>query len=83
MSDLKTLETEILAAIEGAGDEAALEAVRVGAIGKKGSISEKMKTLGKMTPEERQTMGPALNGLKASVTDAIAARKEIHGPYIG
>ena len=30
-----------------------------------------------MTPEERQIMGPALNGLKATITDAIAARKEI------
>ncbi|MGB7286964.1 MAG: phenylalanine--tRNA ligase subunit alpha [Salaquimonas sp.] len=77
MSDLKTLESEILSAIEAADDEASLEAVRVGAIGKKGSISEQMKTLGKMTPEERQEMGPALNGLKVTVTDAIAARKEI------
>ncbi len=77
MSDLKTLETEILGAIEAASDEAALEAVRVGAIGKKGSLSEQMKSLGKMSPEERQTMGPALNGLKVAVTDAIAARKDI------
>jgi len=77
MSDLKKLEDEILAAIEGAADESALEEVRVGAIGKKGSISEQMKSLGKMSPEERQTMGPALNGLKESVTSAIAARKEI------
>ncbi len=77
MSDLKTLETEILASIETSGDEAALETVRVGAIGKKGSISEQMKSLGKMSPEERQTMGPALNGLKDTVTKAIAARKDI------
>lgn len=77
MSDLKTLETEILGAIEAASDEAALEAVRVGAIGKKGSLSEQMKSLGKMSPEERQTMGPALNGLKVAVIDAIAARKDI------
>jgi len=77
MSDLKTLESDVLAAIESAVDETALEAVRVAAIGKKGSISERMKTLGKMTPDERKEMGPALNGLKASVSDAIAARKEI------
>jgi phenylalanyl-tRNA synthetase alpha chain len=75
MSDLKTLETDLLAAVEAAADENALEEIRVGALGKKGSISEQMKTLGKMTPEERQTMGPALNGLKATVTDAIASRK--------
>jgi len=77
MSELKTLESEILAQIEGATDETALEAVRVAAIGKKGSISEKMKTLGKMTPEERKEMGPALNGLKAVVTEAITARRDI------
>ena len=77
MTDVNALETEILAAIEGAADEAALEAVRVGALGKKGTISEKMKTLGGMSAEERQVMGPALNGLKNAVTDALAARKEV------
>ena len=77
MSDLKTFETEILQSIQDAGDEAALEAIRVGTLGKKGSISARMKTLGGMTPEERQEMGPALNSLKNSVNDAIAARREI------
>ena len=77
MSDLNTLETGILAAISAAEDEASLDAVRVGAIGKKGSLSEKMKSLGAMNPEERQVMGPALNGLKDRVVDAIAARKDI------
>ncbi|MEM8749808.1 MAG: phenylalanine--tRNA ligase subunit alpha [Pseudomonadota bacterium] len=76
MTDIKTLEADILAQIEGAADEAGLEAVRIASLGKKGSISEQMKTLGKMSAEERQTMGPLLNGLKASIGDAIAARKE-------
>ena len=77
MTDIADLETSILAEIDGAPDEAALEAVRVGAIGKKGSISEQMKTLGKMSAEERQVAGPALNGLKSRVTDAITARREV------
>ncbi len=77
MSDIRQLETEILASIEAAGDEAALEAVRVAAIGKKGTISEQMKSLGTMSPEERQEMGPVLNGLKNTVIEAIAARKNI------
>ncbi|MDX5592298.1 phenylalanine--tRNA ligase subunit alpha [Pseudovibrio sp. SPO723] len=77
MSDLQTLEAEISAAIDAATTEAALEDVRVAALGKKGSVSEKMKTLGKMSPEERKEMGPALNGLKTRVGDAIAARKEV------
>ena len=75
MSDLKTLEATLLAEIEAAGDEAAIEAVRVSALGKKGSISERLKTLGSMSPEERQAAGPAINGLKTRITDAIAARK--------
>lgn len=77
MSDLIDLEKKILDAIANAQDEAALDLVRVGAIGKKGTISEQMKTLGKMTPEERQKMGPALNGLKARITDAVAQRKNV------
>ncbi|MGI9366463.1 MAG: phenylalanine--tRNA ligase subunit alpha, partial [Rhizobiaceae bacterium] len=67
MSDIETLENDILAQIGSAADQAALEQVRVSALGKKGSVSEQMKTLGKMSPEERQIMGPALNGLKARI----------------
>ncbi|KZL15843.1 phenylalanine--tRNA ligase subunit alpha [Pseudovibrio sp. Ad26] len=77
MSDLETLEAEINTAIAGADSEAALEDVRVAALGKKGSVSEKMKTLGKMSPEERKEMGPALNGLKNRVGEAITARKDV------
>lgn len=77
MSDIETLETSILAQVDAAGDEAALEQVRVSALGKKGSVSEQMKTLGKMSPEERQVMGPALNGLKTRIADAIASRREV------
>ncbi len=46
-------------------------------MGKKGSVSELLKTLGAMSPDERQTMGPAINGLKDRVTEALAARKAI------
>ncbi len=76
MTDLKSLEATLLAEIAAAGDEATIEAVRVGALGKKGSISERLKTLGSMSPEERQVMGPAINGLKNRVAEALAARKE-------
>jgi phenylalanyl-tRNA synthetase alpha chain len=76
MSDIATLEQEILAAIAAAGDEAALEAVRVAALGKSGSVSALLKTLGAMTPDERKEKGPAINGLKDRVTAAIAARRE-------
>lgn len=76
MSDIVELEETILARIAEAEDEQAIEAVRVAALGKKGSISEKLKTLGAMSADERQTMGPAINGLKTRVTDAIAERKQ-------
>ena len=77
MSEIAELETDIRAQIDGASDEAALESVRIASLGKKGSISAKMKTLGKMAPEERKVMGPALNGLKAAITEAIAERKQV------
>jgi len=77
MTDLNELETGIRAEIEAAGDETALEAVRVASLGKKGSISDVMKTLGKMSNEERKEMGPKLNSLKATITDAIAERRQV------
>jgi phenylalanyl-tRNA synthetase alpha chain len=77
MSDLEQLEQAILAEIEASDSEQSIEAVRVSALGKKGRISEQLKTLGKMTAEERQVMGPAINGLKSRVTEAIAERKTL------
>jgi phenylalanyl-tRNA synthetase alpha chain len=75
MSEIEKLEQATLAAISGAGDDAALEAVRVAALGKKGSVSELLKTLGTMSPDERKVQGPLINGLRDRVTAALAARK--------
>lgn len=77
MSDLEKLETEITNLIQAASDEAALEEVRVSALGKKGSVSALMKSLGGMDPEMRKEMGPKLNGLKNRIAELIAARKTI------
>jgi phenylalanyl-tRNA synthetase alpha chain len=74
--DIAQLESEIMGAIAAAGDESALEAVRVSALGKKGMVSELLKTLGAMTPQERKEKGPLINGLKDRVTESIAARRE-------
>ncbi len=68
MSDLSALERETLAAIAGAPDEGALEAARVAALGKKGTISALLATLGKLAPDERKTQGAAINALKDQVT---------------
>ncbi|MEQ1524898.1 MAG: phenylalanine--tRNA ligase subunit alpha, partial [Aestuariivirga sp.] len=72
-----SLEQDILQQVASASDEATLEAVRVATLGKKGSISEQMKALGAMGPEERKTAGAALNVLKDKVTEAIAVRKAV------
>jgi phenylalanyl-tRNA synthetase alpha chain len=75
MTDIRTLEHEILASIAEASDEAALEGVRVAALGKKGTISELLKTLGGLSPEERKEKGPLYNSLRDRVAEAITARK--------
>ncbi|MDA8746926.1 phenylalanine--tRNA ligase subunit alpha [Litoreibacter sp.] len=72
MDDLKA---KYLGLISDAADESALEDIRITAVGKKGEISLKMRELGKMTPEERQVAGPALNALKDEVNSAIAGKK--------
>ena len=76
MSDIATLEKQIGGAIASASDESALESVRVAALGKSGSVSALLKTLGAMTPDERKQQGPLINGLKDRVTAAITARRE-------
>jgi phenylalanyl-tRNA synthetase alpha chain len=76
MSDTAQLEQQILGEVAAAGDEAALETVRVGALGKNGSITALLKTLGALSPDERKSQGPAINGLKDRVNAALAARRE-------
>ncbi|MDZ4372170.1 MAG: phenylalanine--tRNA ligase subunit alpha [Phenylobacterium sp.] len=75
MTDLTQLEAELTARIAAAADLAALEAIRVEALGKTGSISELLKTLGKLSPDERREQGPRINGLRDAVATAIAAKK--------
>ena len=76
MSDLDQLETDILAAVDVAGDIAALEAVRVSALGKSGSVSARLKSLGALSPDERREQGPRVNGLRDRVQAAIGVRRE-------
>jgi phenylalanyl-tRNA synthetase alpha chain len=61
--------------IAATADLDALEALRVTLLGKQGSISALLKTLGGMTPEQRQAEGPRANGLREAATNGIAARK--------
>jgi phenylalanyl-tRNA synthetase alpha chain len=75
MSELSTLEGTLLGEIAAAGSEEALEAVRVAALGKKGSVSGLLATLGSMAPDERKSFGAAVNALKDRVTEALAERR--------
>jgi phenylalanyl-tRNA synthetase alpha chain len=77
MSELDSLEQQTLAAIESAQDEAALEMVRVAALGKKGTISALLATLGKMAPDERKERGAAINTLKDKVSAALTERRDL------
>jgi phenylalanyl-tRNA synthetase alpha chain len=76
MPDIAALETEIMAAVTAAGDEAALETARVAALGRNGSITALLKSLGGMTPDERKQQGPLINGLKDRVTAALNTRRD-------
>jgi len=69
------LRDKYIGLIAAAADEAALEDLRVQAVGKKGEISLKMRELGKMSPDERQVAGPKLNALKDEINSALAAKK--------
>ncbi len=72
---MEDLRQKYIDAIANAADEAAIEDVRLAALGKKGEVSLKMRELGKMTPEERQVAGPALNALKNEIDAALKAKK--------
>ncbi len=76
MGDEVELERRLLAEIETAETEPALEAVRIAALGKKGSVSALLATLGRMAPDERKAKGEAFNLLKSRVTDALAIRRD-------
>ena len=75
MNDLETIKASLLAETDAAATLDAIEAVRVKALGKASAIAGLMKTLGGMSPEERQLKAPQIQGLRAEITDAIAARK--------
>ena len=87
MSDIAQLETDLLAAIAAATDEAALEAVRVSALGKSGSVSALLKTLGAHDagraqgagPGDQRPEGPRQRGARRAQGRARAARRSTPG----
>ncbi len=79
MQNIDELKSQTLSAIEGAGDLAALEAVRVAALGKKGSFAAAMQALGQMPQEQRAAFGATVNAAKTEVTTALETREAILG----
>ncbi|MBX9858581.1 MAG: phenylalanine--tRNA ligase subunit alpha [Sphingomonas sp.] len=75
MTDLDQMRTELLGQIDAATTPDTVEAIRVAALGKSGSVTALLKTLGGMTPEARQTEGPRIHALREAVTEALTTRK--------
>ncbi|MFK8018179.1 MAG: phenylalanine--tRNA ligase subunit alpha [Pseudomonadales bacterium] len=76
MSDLDTLVSEASSAINAASELAALESLRVEYLGKKGQLTAQLKTLGKLSAEERPAAGARINSAKAEVAELIQTRKQ-------
>ena len=75
MDDLESIKDDALALIESADSLAQLDDVRVKFLGKKGLISGQMKTLGKLSAEERPSAGSKINEVRDCVADALDARR--------
>jgi phenylalanyl-tRNA synthetase alpha chain len=76
MNDLTALETDLAARIDAAADLDAIEACRIDLLGKKGQVTELMKTLGSLPVDQRKARGAALNVLKTAIETRLARRKE-------
>ena len=77
MSDIQTLSARALADIAAAQTPEAVEALRVGLLGKQGSITSQLKQLGALPPDQRKTAGEAINRARDEVSSALSARKAL------
>ena len=75
MGELDTLTASALAQIRDAGSVPALEEIRVHWLGKKGTLTEQLKTLGALPAPERPAAGARINTAKSAVQAAIEARR--------
>ncbi len=74
-TQLSAIEGALIAEIGAAADLAAIERVRIAALGRKGRVPELMATLGSLPADQRKAFGQAVNGLKARISEALEARK--------
>ena len=75
MESLEQLQSSLIDRVAEAGDLETLESLRIQALGKKGELTQRLKTLGSLSPEERKEAGQSLNRIKAAVTEAIESRR--------
>ncbi len=75
MSEIESLTSHALAEIHATDAHEALESLRVHLLGKQGSITALLKSLGAMPADQRKTAGEAINRAKESISEAIAARR--------
>jgi len=76
MQSLSELIARATSEIDAAADLAALDAVRVSLLGKKGELTARLKSLGQLAPEERAVAGAEINQAKQQVQAALNARRE-------
>ena len=76
MQALDDLKAEATAAIKSAGDSAALEKLRVEWLGKKGRVTDLLKSLGQLDADERPKVGAEINAVKQLLNEQISERKE-------
>ncbi|HIY74213.1 MAG TPA: phenylalanine--tRNA ligase subunit alpha, partial [Candidatus Intestinimonas merdavium] len=71
---LAQIRATALAAFEAAGDSAALDALRIQYLGKKGELTSLLKQMGKLSAEERPAMGQLANEVRAALEEALERR---------
>ncbi|MCC2601336.1 phenylalanine--tRNA ligase subunit alpha [Sphingopyxis yananensis] len=75
MSDIEAMKAQLVGDIAAAADLDTLEGLRVATLGKAGSVTALLKTMGSLSTEERKTRGPEIHGLREAVTAALADKK--------
>jgi phenylalanyl-tRNA synthetase alpha chain len=76
MNDVEQLVAQAAAEFAGIADAAALEQAKARYLGKSGSITELLKGLGRLAPEERKQAGAAINGAKERIETALNERRD-------
>ena len=77
MSDLEAILASATEALQGAADLPGLDQIRVRFLGKKGELTQLLKALGKLPPEERRAAGQAINRAKDSFAQALEQRRDV------